>query len=63
MINVQPVITGMKIMIDMFSLQFMQNAFLAGMMLELRSGGGFIFRRVAPFVFYRRWVAHSAFGG
>jgi zinc transport system permease protein len=63
MINVQPVITGIKIMIDMFSLQFMQNAFLAGMMLS------FVLAVVSFFVVLRRLsfigvgVAHSAFGG
>jgi zinc transport system permease protein len=63
MINVQPVITGTKIMIDMFSLQFMQNAFLAGMMLS------FVLAVVSFFVVLRRLsfigvgVAHSAFGG
>ena len=63
MINVQPVITGIKTMIDMFSLQFMQNAFLAGMMLS------FVLAVVSFFVVLRRLsfigvgVAHSAFGG
>ena len=50
-------------MIDMFSLQFMQNAFLAGMMLS------FVLAVVSFFVVLRRLsfigvgVAHSAFGG
>ena len=63
MINAQPVITGIKTMIDMFSLQFMQNAFLAGMMLS------FVLAVVSFFVVLRRLsfigvgVAHSAFGG
>ncbi len=63
MINVQPVIIGIKTMIDMFSLQFMQNAFLAGMMLS------FVLAVVSFFVVLRRLsfigvgVAHSAFGG
>ncbi len=61
--NVQPVITGIKTMIDIFSLQFMQNAFLAGMMLS------FVLAVVSFFVVLRRLsfigvgVAHSAFGG
>ena len=50
-------------MIDMFNLQFMQNAFLAGMMLS------FVLAVVSFFVVLRRLsfigvgVAHSAFGG
>ena len=61
--NVQPVIATIKIMIDIFSLQFMQNAFLAGMMLS------FVLAVVSFFVILRRLsfigvgVAHSAFGG
>jgi len=61
--NVQPVIAVIKTMIDMFSLQFMQNAFLAGMMLS------FVLAVVSFFVVLRRLsfigvgVAHSAFGG
>ncbi|MBW2406975.1 MAG: metal ABC transporter permease [Deltaproteobacteria bacterium] len=61
--NVQPVIATIKIMIDIFSLQFMQNAFLAGMMLS------FVLAVVSFFVVLRRLsfigvgVAHSAFGG
>jgi len=61
--NVQPVIANIKTMIDMFSLQFMQNAFLAGMMLS------FVLAVVSFFVVLRRLsfigvgVAHSAFGG
>jgi zinc transport system permease protein len=61
--NVQPVIANIKTMIDMFSLQFMQNAFLAGMILS------FVLAVVSFFVVLRRLsfigvgVAHSAFGG
>ena len=61
--NVQPVIAVIKTMISMFSLQFMQNAFLAGMMLS------FVLAVVSFFVVLRRLsfigvgVAHSAFGG
>ena len=61
--NVQPVIAATKTMIDMFSLQFMQNAFLAGMILS------FVLAVVSFFVVLRRLsfigvgVAHSAFGG
>ena len=61
--NVQPVIAVIKTMIDMFNLQFMQNAFLAGMMLS------FVLAVVSFFVVLRRLsfigvgVAHSAFGG
>ena len=61
--NVQPVIAAIKTMIDIFSLQFMQNAFLAGMMLS------FVLAVVSFFVVLRRLsfigvgVAHSAFGG
>jgi zinc transport system permease protein len=61
--NVQPVITVIKTMIDILSLQFMQNAFLAGIMLS------FVLAVVSFFVVLRRLsfigvgVAHSAFGG
>jgi zinc transport system permease protein len=61
--NVQPVIAVIKTMIDIFNLQFMQNAFLAGMMLS------FVLAVVSFFVVLRRLsfigvgVAHSAFGG
>ena len=57
------VIKGMKIMLDMFDLTFMQNAFLAGIMLSL------VLAVVSFFVVLRRLsfigvgVAHSAFGG
>ena len=61
--NVQPVIAAIKNMIDIFSLQFMQNAFLAGMILSI------VLAVVSFFVVLRRLsfigvgVAHSAFGG
>jgi zinc transport system permease protein len=61
--NVQPVIAAIKTMIDMFSFEFMRNAFLAGMMLS------FVLAVVSFFVVLRRLsfigvgVAHSAFGG
>ncbi len=61
--NVQPVITVIKTMIDILSLQFMQNAFIAGIMLS------FVLAVVSFFVVLRRLsfigvgVAHSAFGG
>lgn len=61
--NAQPVTADIKTMIDMFNFEFMQNAFLAGMML------GFVLAVVSFFVVLRRMsfigvgVAHSAFGG
>jgi zinc transport system permease protein len=61
--NAQPVFAAIKTMIDMFSFEFMRNAFLAGMML------GFVLAVVSFFVVLRRLsfigvgVAHSAFGG
>jgi zinc transport system permease protein len=61
--NVQHVIIGMKIMIEIFDFEFMQNAFLAGTMLSL------VLAVVSFFVVLRRLsfvgvgVAHSAFGG
>lgn len=57
------VITGMKIMIEIIELEFMQNAFMAGIMLSL------VLAVVSFFVVLRRMsfigvgVAHSAFGG
>ncbi len=53
----------MKIMIEIFRLEFMQNAFMAGTMLSL------VLAVVSFFVVLRRLsfisvgVAHSAFGG
>jgi len=61
--NVQPVIISIKTMIDIFRLEFMQNAFLAGIILSL------VLAVVSFFVVLRRLsfigvgVAHSAFGG
>jgi zinc transport system permease protein len=61
--NALPVIAVTKTMIDMFSFEFMRNAFLAGMMLSL------VLAVVSFFVVLRRLsfigvgVAHSAFGG
>ena len=58
-----PATTGMKIMIEIFRLEFMQNAFMAGTMLSL------VLAVVSFFVVLRRLsfisvgVAHSAFGG
>lgn len=61
--NARPVIAAIKTMIDMFRFEFMQNAFLAGMMLS------FVLAVVSFFVVLRRLsfigvgVTHSAFGG
>jgi len=61
--NAPPVIAAIKTMIDMFRFEFMQNAFLAGMMLS------FVLAVVSFFVVLRRLsfigvgVTHSAFGG
>jgi zinc transport system permease protein len=52
--NAQPVIAAIRTMIDMFSFEFMRNAFLAGMMLS------FVLAVVS---FIGVGVAHSAFGG
>jgi ABC-type Mn2+/Zn2+ transport system permease subunit len=61
--NVQHVTIGIKTMTDILNLQFMQNAFLAGILLSL------VLAVVSFFVVLRRLsfigvgVAHSAFGG
>jgi zinc transport system permease protein len=60
---VLPATKGIKIMIEIFRLEFMQNAFMAGTMLSL------VLAVVSFFVVLRRLsfigvgVAHSAFGG
>jgi len=61
--NAQHVTIGIKTMTDIFNLHFMQNAFLAGILLSL------VLAVVSFFVVLRRLsfmgvgVAHSAFGG
>ena len=63
MTSVSPVLNDIKIMIELFRLEFIQNAFIAGILLSL------VLAAVSFFVVLRRLsfigvgVAHSAFGG
>jgi len=58
-----PVITGMKIMIEIFDLTFMQNAFLAGAVLSLVLAVVSFFVVLHRLSFIGVGIAHSAFGG
>jgi zinc transport system permease protein len=53
----------MKIMIEIFSLEFMRNAFIAGTMLSLVLAVVSFFVVLRNFSFIGVGVAHSAFGG
>jgi ABC-type Mn2+/Zn2+ transport system permease subunit len=63
MTSVSPVSIGTKMMIELFRLEFIQNAFIAGILLSL------VLAVISFFVVLRRLsfigvgVAHSAFGG
>ena len=61
--GVRPVRRGMRSMIDILEFQFMQNAFLAGIVLSLVLAVVSFFVVLRRFSFIGVGVAHSAFGG